>query len=75
MYILCPLYLVRGTKEEIQKEVEKTLLGQVVITCYNNRTYMIDNIAWDLAETNTFNGEKEESISYMQYYTDKYNLA
>ena len=59
---------------EIQKVVAKTLLGKVVITCYNNLTYRIDSIAWDLALTNTFNGEKEESIPYMQYYTDKYNF-
>jgi len=54
--------------------VAKTLLGKVVITCYTNLTYRIDSIAWDLALTNTFNGEKEKSISYMQYYTDKYNF-
>ena len=34
-------YLARGSrvKAEIQREAEKILLGQVVITRYNNRTY------------------------------------
>ena len=32
-------------------------------------------IAWDLALTYTFDGEKEESIFYVQYYKNKYRLT
>ena len=43
------------------KAVEKCLLGSIVITRYNNKTYRIDGIEWDknpLTEFEKNNGEK-----------------
>jgi len=55
--------------------VEKALLGAIVITRYNNSTYRIDEIAWDKHPTDEFEGRNKEKITYLKYYTDKYNKA
>uniref|UniRef100_A0A674C1J4 Piwi-like RNA-mediated gene silencing 1 n=1 Tax=Salmo trutta TaxID=8032 RepID=A0A674C1J4_SALTR len=45
----------------------KELVGLIVLTKYNNKTYRIDDIAWDHTPNNTFKrGESE--ISFKDYY-------
>ena len=55
--------------------VEKALLGAIVITRYNNSTYRIDEIAWDKHPMDEFEGRNKEKITYIKYYTEKYNKA
>ena len=43
------------------------LLGAVVVTKYNNKTYKIDDIAWNLNPLCKFPFKGNE-ISYMEYY-------
>ncbi|XP_054466265.1 piwi-like protein 1 [Anoplopoma fimbria] len=51
----------------------KELVGLIVLTKYNNKTYRIDDIAWDHTPNNTFTrGDKE--ISFKNYYKTQYNL-
>ena len=40
---------------------------------YNNKTYKVDDIAWDMRPTDTFE-KGGEKISYKQYYKDVSNL-
>merc|ERR1719500_457347 len=54
---------------------EKFLLGAIVITRYNNKTYRIDEISWDKHPTDEFEGRNGEKLSYLKYYTEKYNRA
>ena len=54
--------------------VEKALLGTIVMTRYNNKTYKIDDINWDMSPKSTFQ-YKDGQISYSQYYTQKYNKS
>ena len=42
---------------------------------YNNSTYRIDEIAWDKHPSDEFEGRKNEKISYLKYYADKFNKA
>ncbi|KAK8395790.1 hypothetical protein O3P69_005712 [Scylla paramamosain] len=49
------------------------LLGAVVVTKYNNRTYKIDDIAWDLNPRSRF-PYKGKEISYLEYYESKYQV-
>jgi len=51
---------------------EKTLLGSVVMTRYNNKTYKIDDINWDMSPLSTF-PYRDGQMSYVQYYETKYN--
>ncbi|XP_068560124.1 piwi-like protein 1 [Cebidichthys violaceus] len=51
----------------------KELVGLIVLTKYNNKTYRIDDIAWDHTPKNTFTrGDKD--ISFKDYYKMQYNL-
>uniref|UniRef100_A0A8C3A461 Piwi-like RNA-mediated gene silencing 1 n=1 Tax=Cyclopterus lumpus TaxID=8103 RepID=A0A8C3A461_CYCLU len=51
----------------------KELIGLIVLTKYNNKTYRIDDIAWDHTPNNTFmRGDTE--ISFMNYYKTQYSL-
>ncbi|KAM3867888.1 piwi-like protein 1 [Diretmus argenteus] len=51
----------------------KELIGVVVLTKYNNKTYRIDDIAWDHTPTNTFKRGDAE-ISFKEYYKTQYSL-
>jgi len=56
---------------------EKALLGQVVLTRYNNKTYRIEDIDWSRNPDTTFDqtwkkGETK-TISYRQFYEEKYD--
>ncbi|KAG7489102.1 hypothetical protein JOB18_004908 [Solea senegalensis] len=51
----------------------KELVGLIVLTKYNNKTYRIDDIAWDHTPNNTFK-RGDTDISFMKYYKTQYNL-
>merc|ERR1719192_275314 len=52
---------------------EKLVLGAIVMTRYNNKTYRVDEIAWDKNPSDEFEGRNGEKLSYMKYYAEKYN--
>lgn len=39
-----------------------------VMTAYNNKTYRISEVNWNLTPNSTFDGRNGEKIAYMQYY-------
>ncbi|KAM3867907.1 piwi-like protein 1 [Diretmus argenteus] len=51
----------------------KELIGVVVLTKYNNKTYRIDDIAWDHTPNNTFK-KGAADISFKDYYKTQYAL-
>ncbi|XP_043967319.1 piwi-like protein 1 [Gambusia affinis] len=51
----------------------KELIGQIVLTKYNNKTYRVDDIAWDHTPNNTFTRGDTE-ISFKNYYKNQYGL-
>ncbi|XP_026877877.2 piwi-like protein 1 isoform X1 [Electrophorus electricus] len=51
----------------------KELVGLIVLTKYNNKTYRIDDIAWDQTPVNTFK-RGDSNISFRDYYKMQYNL-
>ncbi|XP_056138266.1 piwi-like protein 1 isoform X3 [Lampris incognitus] len=51
----------------------KELVGLIVLTKYNNKTYRIDDIAWDHTPNNTFT-KGEGKISFKNYYKNQYGL-
>lgn len=52
-----------GYKENAQR----VLLGQVVLTAYNNKTYRISDIDFDQSPLSTFD-QKGTAVSFVQYY-------
>jgi aubergine-like protein len=51
----------------------KKLIGQIVMTRYNNRTYRISDISWDEHPTDTFQ-TRDGPITYVDYYKRHYGI-
>ncbi|KAM9475833.1 piwi-like protein 1 [Clarias gariepinus] len=51
----------------------KELVGLVVLTKYNNKTYRVDDIAWDHTPNNTFK-RGDTDISFNDYFKKQYGL-
>ena len=64
-----------GAGRDFHRNVEKVLLGAIIITRYNNKTYRIDELAWDKNPTEKFSMKDGSQQSLQQYYEKKYNKA
>nr|XP_056714838.1 piwi-like protein 4 [Euleptes europaea] len=53
---------------------EKELLGLIVLTRYNNKTYRVDDIEWSVKPTDTFKKRDGTEISYEDYYKQQYDI-
>lgn len=53
----------------------KTLLGCIVMTRYNNKTYRIDDIDWTKKPADKFQRHDGSEISYSQYYKERYGIT
>lgn len=53
--------------------VTAALLGAVVLTRYNNKTYRVDDIDFDHSPSDTFMC-RGKNVSYVQYYQTAYNV-
>uniref|UniRef100_A0A8C6ZLD4 Piwi-like protein 1 n=1 Tax=Nothoprocta perdicaria TaxID=30464 RepID=A0A8C6ZLD4_NOTPE len=51
----------------------KELIGLIVLTKYNNKTYRVDDIDWDANPKCTFRKADGSEISYIDYYKMQYN--
>ncbi|XP_063601294.1 piwi-like protein Siwi [Penaeus indicus] len=65
---------IRNTRPDSFRFVTgKQLLGLVVMTRYNQRTYRVDDIAWNLTAISKFSCQGEE-ITYLDYYEKTYQV-
>ncbi|KAK9886691.1 hypothetical protein WA026_017610 [Henosepilachna vigintioctopunctata] len=53
---------------------KKKIVGTVVLTYYNNKTYRIDDVSDKLSPKSTFTLKSGEQITYEKYFQDKYKL-
>ncbi len=51
----------------VRQQIQNLLVGSVVLTKYNNRTYKIDDIVWDDTPATEFSYHNER-ITYRDYY-------
>ncbi|KAM6318273.1 piwi-like protein 1 [Podargus strigoides] len=51
----------------------RELIGLIILTKYNNRTYRVDDIDWDANPLCTFRKADGSEISYVDYYKKQYN--
>lgn len=49
------------------------VIGTIVLTGYNNKTYRVDDIDWTKSPATTFQF-KEREMSLVDYYKEKYNI-
>eukprot|EP00095_Tigriopus_kingsejongensis_P008061 maker-scaffold1289_size50518-snap-gene-0.8 protein:Tk08061 transcript:maker-scaffold1289_size50518-snap-gene-0.8-mRNA-1 annotation:"argonaute 3 protein" len=66
-------------KEDPKTAIAKALLGQTVLTRYNNNTYRIDDIDFSATPRSEFpmvrrGQEAPENVSYLDYYKDQYSV-
>ncbi|XP_068223736.1 piwi-like protein Siwi [Palaemon carinicauda] len=65
---------IKNERPDIFKTIAyKQLLGMVVMTTYNQRTYRIDDIAWNITAKSKFTCQGED-ITYMDYYQKTYQV-
>ena len=52
----------------------KKLVGQIVLTRYNNKTYRVDDLAWGKTPKDTFKSDAAggTEISYLDYFSRTY---
>ncbi|XP_069726924.1 piwi-like protein 1 [Phaenicophaeus curvirostris] len=60
-------------KQRYRDTCAKELIGLIVLTKYNNRTYRVDGIDWDASPQCTFRKADGSEISYVDYYKRQYN--
>lgn len=51
----------------------KEIIGTSVLTRYNNKTYRIDDIAWDKTPKYVFS-KGDQQISLIEYYKSNWNI-
>lgn len=64
----------RGNMEQYKANVTKALLGSIVITRYNNRTYRIDDIDFSQTPMSKFKCTNDREVTYVEYYRTNYAL-
>ncbi|KAG8441123.1 hypothetical protein GDO86_006753 [Hymenochirus boettgeri] len=67
--------LYQQSHENFQDEVTKHLVGSIVITRYNNRTYRIDDIEWKKSPKDTFTISDGSNVSFIDYYRKNYGIT
>jgi len=60
-------------RANFRSSCEKQLLGCIVMTRYNNRTYRIDDIEWNKNPTTRFESRNGSDMSFIEYYEGRYN--
>lgn len=67
--------LYQQSKENFQDECTKELLGSIVITRYNNRTYRVDAIEWNKSPKDTFTLMDGTKTTFVEYYSKNYGIS
>lgn len=61
-------------ERDFKTAFSKEIIGTVVLTKYNNRTYHIDDVKYDMNPLSTF-PTSQGPISFAEYYKNKYNIV
>ncbi|EDW76026.2 uncharacterized protein Dwil_GK14888 [Drosophila willistoni] len=60
--------------DDYQAAFKRQVIGMVVFTDYNNKTYRVDEVDFDSSPLSTF-ATKNGKISYVEYYKTRYNIT
>lgn len=63
-----------GHGEIFRKESTKRIIGIQVRTHYNNKTYRIDDIAWDLSPQSEVRKADGKLFNFMDFFQDQYQV-
>ena len=56
-------------------DADRLLLGQSVITTYNNKTYKIDELDFNQSPKDTFTNERGETMTFLDYYKNQHGIT
>ncbi|EDV58944.1 protein aubergine [Drosophila erecta] len=60
--------------DDYQTAFKRAVMGMVILTDYNNKTYRVDDVDFKSTPLSKFN-TKEGDISYVDYYKKRYNIT
>ena len=58
---------------DVQKEICKEFESTTVITRYNNKSYRISRVEFDMSPTSKFTDSTGQLVTFVDYYKKKYN--
>lgn len=64
----------REDEQQWQEKFEKGIIGSIVLTGYNNRTYRIDDVDFHSTPSSVFK-QKDTDVTYFDYYHQKYGIT
>uniref|UniRef100_A0A8D2Q4X5 Piwi-like protein 2 n=1 Tax=Varanus komodoensis TaxID=61221 RepID=A0A8D2Q4X5_VARKO len=67
--------IYQTSRENFQDECTKQLLGNIIITRYNNNTYRIDDIDWNKTPKDSFTMSDGKEITFIDYYSKNYGIT
>ncbi|MBN3310147.1 PIWL2 protein, partial [Amia calva] len=67
--------IYQQSRESFQDECTKELVGNIVITRYNNRTYRVDKIDWTKSPKDTFTLTDGSKTTFIEYYSKNYGIS
>lgn len=59
---------LREDRTNYRKDFQTRIIGSIVLTTYNDRTYRVDDVEWSVNPLSTFSRSDGTSISYFDYY-------
>lgn len=65
--------LMRRHRANFKDECTKQIVGSIVMTRYNNRTYRVDDIDWSQNPLSKFTYHNDEEMTYADYYKKTYD--
>ena len=75
------LATIRGVQQKIQnpeqamRAIKRALIGSVVISTYNNKTYRIDDVDFNSNPGASFKKSDGSSQTFAEYFKERYNLS
>ncbi|XP_030561453.1 protein aubergine [Drosophila novamexicana] len=60
--------------DDYQAAFKREVIGVIVLTDYNNKTYRVDDVDFVSSPLSTFN-TKDGDITYIEYYKKRYNIT
>ena len=64
-------------KDNFKEMVVSEFVGRGIMTAYNNRVYVVDDVEFDTTPTATFTmrqGGEEKEVSYADFYKNRYSV-
>ncbi|XP_066495606.1 piwi-like protein 2 isoform X2 [Tiliqua scincoides] len=67
--------IYQKNKENFQDECTKHLIGNIIITRYNNNTYRVDDIDWNKTPKDSFTMSDGKETTFVDYYSKNYGIT